>query len=159
MAPVPGVDDRGLESVGAVRPLGEQLFVAQALDDGDARALDELAENSMVVREATVGPEFGTLAVSGRDTLTRSNGSWRASAAICEKIVFVPWPISVEAASASMPPSRPWPRGWATAPAIEARLSSPEPVKPEPWKKVASPMPRFTRAVGLSRAKRARLAW
>ena len=41
----------------------------------------------------------------------------------------------------------------------EARRRSPEPVKPEPWKKVAKPMPRLMVAVGFSASNWARLAW
>ena len=54
-----------------------------------------------------------------------------ASAAICAKIVFVPWPISVLAsqhAHACRPPV-------ASIATSDARYSSPEPVNPAPWKK------------------------
>ena len=49
----------------------------------------------MHVREATVGPLFGTTDVSGWATSMSVQSMPSASAAICEKIVLVPWPISV----------------------------------------------------------------
>ena len=56
--------------------------------------LDE-DEYIIVVRDATVGPEFGTLAVSGCATSIISKSIPKASATICEKTVLVPCPISV----------------------------------------------------------------
>ncbi len=60
----------------------------------------------------------------------------RVSATIWACIVRVPWPISVEATRMRAPP------GVSSSDAFEASLTSPPPVKPEPWKKSASPMPR-----------------
>ena len=48
-----------------------------------------------VVRLATVGPLSGTREVSASMTRTSSSGQPRASAAICESTVIMPWPISV----------------------------------------------------------------
>ena len=48
-----------------------------------------------VVRLATVGPLSGTREVSGSTTWTSSTGQPRASAAICDSTVIMPWPISV----------------------------------------------------------------
>ena len=59
----------------------------------------------MQVRDATVGPLFGTTAVSGCTTSIAPTSRPSASAAICEKIVLVPWPISVLAVSTRTRPS------------------------------------------------------
>ena len=91
----------------------------------------------MHVRDATVGPLSGTAAVSGCATSTSSQSMPSASHAICAKIVFVPWPISVLAASTRM-----WPSAAASTLTTEARCCSPEPVKPAPCMKQAKPMPR-----------------
>ena len=79
----------------------------------------------MQVRDATVGPLSGTAAVSGWTTSTSSQSMPSASQAICAKMVFVPWPISVLAASTRM-----WPSAAASTLTTEARCCSPEPVKP-----------------------------
>ncbi len=90
------------------------------------------------VREATVGPLFGTRPVSGWTISIESKSRPSVSAAICEKIVFVPWPISVLAASIFTLPS-----AVASADTTDCKKTSPEPVKPAPCMKVAKPMPRF----------------
>jgi hypothetical protein len=46
----------------------------------------------MVVRDATVGPESGTSAVSGSTTSIASIGRPSRSATICPNTVIVPWP-------------------------------------------------------------------
>ena len=64
-----------------------------------------------------------------------------ASAAICEKIVLVPWPISVLAAS-----TRTRALGRRLDGDDRRRWTSPEPVKPAPCMNVAKPMPFLDRA-------------
>ena len=91
----------------------------------------------MQVREATVGPLSGTFAVSGVATRTRSSGRPSVSATICARVVRAPWPISVLATRMRTP------RGTSSSAAREASITSPEPVKPAPWKKSERPMPRF----------------
>ncbi len=68
------------------------------------------------VRDATVGPLLGTSRVSGVATSTSSQDTPSASAAICAKMVLVPWPISVLAASTRTRPS-----AVPSAPTIDAR--------------------------------------
>ncbi len=92
---------------------------------------------TMTVRDATVGPLSGTSRVSGTATSTSVSASPSRSATICANTVFVPWPMSVLAASTRTRPS-----GVSSSAAREASFTSPEPVKPEPWKNVASPRPR-----------------
>ncbi len=67
------------------------------------------------------------------------------SATICEKIVFVPWPISVLAASTRTRPS-----AVASTSTTDARCTSPDPVKPAPCMNVAKPMPFLIRAPRLA---------
>ena len=83
---------------------------------------------TMLVREATVGPLSGTAAVSGWATSTASSGSERVSATICASVVRAPWPISV------LPTRMRTPWGSSLSEAREASITSPEPVKPAPWK-------------------------
>ena len=59
----------------------------------------------MAVRDATVGPLFGTRAVSGSATCTSSWPRPRRSQASCVNTVSVPWPISTLAVRISMAPS------------------------------------------------------
>ena len=91
----------------------------------------------MHVRDATVGPLSGTNAVSASFTSIASKGTPSASATICACIVRVPWPISVLATRILAP------RAVSSSDAFEASLTSPPPVKPEPWKNSDRPMPRL----------------
>ena len=110
----------------------------------------------MTVRDATVGPESGTLVVLGFSKATLSIGTRAASAASWRKTVSVPWPMSVEASDAEPPPVS---RSIRTLP---LSFRSPEPVKPAPCRNTLAPIPRRTRPFGLrctaraSRAYRAR---
>ena len=61
---------------------------------------------TMTVREATVGPESGTLLVQGVSNAIRSIGTRAASAAIWRKTVSVPWPMSVERRADAEPTPR-----------------------------------------------------
>ena len=96
---------------------------------------------TIAVRDATVGPESGTYAVSWGAISTASNGTPRASATSCGKIVFVPWPISVEATRMSMRPS-----AVSSSDATDASLTSPEPVNPAPCQASARPTPEASRS-------------
>ena len=89
----------------------------------------------MQVRDATVGPLSGTTAVSAALTSMQSYGSPSVSATICACIVRVPCPISVLATRMRAP------RSVSASDAFDASLTSPPPVKPEPWKNSDSPMP------------------
>ena len=80
----------------------------------------------MQVRDATVGPLSGTIAVSGGADLDPSYGTPSVSATICACIVRVPWPISVLADAIRTP------RSVSASEAFDASLTSPPPVKPEP---------------------------
>ena len=91
----------------------------------------------MQVRDATVGPLSGTSAVSASLTSIASYGTPSASATICACMVRVPWPISVLATRMRAP------RAVSSSDAFEASLTSPPPVKPEPWKNSDRPMPRL----------------
>jgi len=71
---------------------------------------------TMQVLDATVGPLFGTTAVSGVTISTWSSERDRVSAAICVNIVFVPCPISVAEVRI-----RTCPFAVASTPAMEAR--------------------------------------
>jgi hypothetical protein len=108
---------------------------------------------TMHVRDATVGPLSGTIDVSGCAISTASTGTPSVSAAICAKIVLVPWPISVFDDSTRTRPSE-----AASSTTTEARWSSPDPVKPAPCMKLARPIPFLTRSDGLISSKRLRLA-
>ena len=79
------------------------------------------------VREATVGPLFGTISVSGAAMVTSLYSMPSVSAAICVRIVFVPWPNSVFDTR-----TRTLPSGVTSTPPSEFRYNSPEPVNPEP---------------------------
>ena len=59
----------------------------------------------MAVRDATVGPESGTIEVSCGAISTSSYSTPSASATSWGKIVFVPWPISVDAVRIRIRPS------------------------------------------------------
>ena len=103
---------------------------------------------TIAVREATVGPESGTNAVSWGAISTSSTSMPSSAATSCGKIVLVPCPISVDAVRIRIRPSRVRSRL-----AIEPIFSSPEPVNPAPCQASASPMPRAVLAPG-SRAAR-----
>ena len=91
---------------------------------------------TMTVREATVGPLFGTSFVSAGAISTLSYGNPSASAAIWQRTVFVPWPNSVlETSTLTLPSAHP------STPTTDPRLRSPEPVNPAPCKKAAMPIP------------------
>ena len=108
------------------------------------------------VRDATVGPLLGTSRVSGWPTSTSSYPTPRASAAICAKMVLVPWPISVLAAEHAQASLRPWP----PRPTTDARCFSPDPVKPVPCRKrrQAHPAPHRVSPARSPSAKRARFS-
>ena len=89
------------------------------------------------VRDATVGPLLGTRAVSASATTTSSGVRPSRAAASAVKTVIVPCPISMFADSTSMRPS-----GRPATSTREESITSPLPVKPAPWWKVAMPMPR-----------------
>ncbi len=76
-----------------------------------------------------------------------STGTPSSAATSCGKIVFVPWPISVDAVRIRIAPSA----GQLEARRREPIFASPEPVNPAPCQASASPMPRAVR----SRAGRA----
>ena len=92
---------------------------------------------TIAVREATVGPESGTNAVSWGATSTSSTSIPSSAATSCGKIVLVPWPISVDAVRTRIRPS-----SVSSRLATEPIFTSPEPVKPAPCQASASPMPR-----------------
>jgi hypothetical protein len=60
---------------------------------------------TVVVREATVGPESGTREVSTGAIWITESGTSRASAAIWASTVMAPWPISVFPTATVMEPS------------------------------------------------------
>ena len=105
----------------------------------------------MTVREATVGPESGTTAVSGSTTSTSSTAAPRAWAAICASTTVVPWPKSVEDTSTWGRPSSA--RRTVTG---ERMRRSPLPVKPVPCQQSESPSPRSGAPSPASRAARSR---
>ena len=70
-------------------------------------------------------------------TSMQSYGRPSVSATICACIVRVPWPISVLATRIRAP------RPVSASDAFDASFASPPPVKPEPWKKSESPIPRL----------------
>ncbi len=81
----------------------------------------------MVVRDATVGPELGTRAVSASATVTSSGARPSRAAASSVNTVSVPWPISMLALNTStLPSGRPATRtrDWSA--------TSPPPVNPAP---------------------------
>ena len=96
---------------------------------------------TIAVREATVGPESGTNEVSCGAISTSSMSSSSSAATSWGKIVFVPWPISVDAVRIRIRPS-----AVSSRLAIEPIFSSPEPVNPAPCHASARPMPRAVRA-------------
>ncbi len=96
---------------------------------------------TIAVREATVGPESGTNAVSCGAMSTDSKGTSSASATSCGKIVLVPCPISVEATRISIRPS-----AVSSTDATEARWTSPDPVNPAPCQASARPIPLASRS-------------
>ena len=104
-------------------------------------ALISSPPTTIAVRDATVGPESGTTAVSGAASSTASIGTSSASATSCGKIVLVPWPISVEAVRIRISPS-----AVSSSEATEASFTSPEPVKPAPCQASARPTPLATRS-------------
>ena len=106
---------------------------------------------TIAVREATVGPEFGTTDVSGLASSTSSTATPSASAAIIGKMVLVPWPISVAATSTRIAAS-----AVSSTAATEPIFASPEPVKPAPCQPSARPIPRATRWLPASPDARAR---
>ena len=68
-------------------------------------ALISRPPTTIAVREATVGPESGTIEVSWGAMVSASIGTPSSSATTCGRIVLVPWPISVEAVSTRISPS------------------------------------------------------
>ena len=111
---------------------------------------------TIAVREATVGPRSGTIEVSCGAISTSPNSTPSVSATSCGKIVFVPWPISVEAVRMRMRPS-----SVSSRLATDASLTSPDPVKPAPCQASARPMPEAMRAPSVRPSRKARVcpAW
>jgi hypothetical protein len=107
---------------------------------------------TIAVRDATVGPESGTIEVSCGAISTSSYSTPSVSATSCGKIVFVPWPISVEAVRIRMRPS-----SVSSTAATEASFTSPEPVKPAPCQASARPMPVAVRAPSVRPSRIARV--
>ena len=95
---------------------------------------------TMVVREATVGPEFGTRPVSAIGKRMRAGASESASAAIWVKTVWTPWPISVEE-TRMLTPGLPSSSRASSMRPLALNLASPSPVNAAPWAKKASPTP------------------
>ena len=120
----------------ALYPSPQKSAVAQRLPQIARAAVSTSSPTIIAVREATVGPLFGTCAVSGCTILDLLAIQASASAAICAKIVFVPCPISVLPAK-----TRTLPSGVASSATSDARYSSPEPVNPAPCRNDANPIP------------------
>ncbi len=104
-------------------------------------AWTSMPPTTIAVREATVGPELGTIEVSCGAISTASMSTSSSPATSCGKIVLVPCPISVEAVRIRIRPSPVISRL-----ATEPIFSSPEPVNPAPCQPSARPIPRATRA-------------
>ena len=81
----------------------------------------------MVVRDATVGPEFGTREVSASAMVTSSGSRPSRVAASSVNTVSVPWPISMLALKTSTPPS-----GRPATRSRDLSATSPPPVNPAP---------------------------
>ena len=116
---------------------------------------------TMAVRDATVGPQSGTMLVSCGATSTASAPMPSSAATSWGKIVLVPWPISVCAVRTRIEPV-----SVSCTDATPAICTSPDPVKPAPCQPIAIPipdaqagarLPGFARTPGLSlcRAKSA----
>ncbi len=113
-------------------------------------AATSIPPTTIAVREATVGPEFGTIAVSCGAIATASTGTPSSAATSCGRIVFVPWPISVDAVRTRIAPS-----AASSRLTIEPIFASPDPVNPAPCQASASPIPRAVRSRSLRLARAA----
>ena len=106
------------------------IFVASEAeipDEGDFVTVEIDTQSIIVVRDATVGPESGTMLVSGGAKTMSSKLTPAAAAAICGNTIAQPCPMSVIAVRISIRPS-------ASIRAVTGDFifCSPEPVNPAP---------------------------